>query len=213
MKFTKVQFVYIDISYLKKLNEIEPEIFFDEENENYKEKPHLGILINNENRKYVIPLTSAKIKHKDWDDVTASWYRIYEIIDITKTPIKEKDVIVDIKNRNILNKIATEEQANYKQRILSVLDIRKMFPVKSGLYKEIEFKINSLSKQKDNQKMTLMMKEYMFLMNLSDQIEKKATKIYEKQISHVTKETLIILLKVPEKKKPNYLQVIIIFSS
>ena len=46
MKFNKVQFVYIDMDYLKKLNENEPEIFFDEKNENYKEKPHLGILLN-----------------------------------------------------------------------------------------------------------------------------------------------------------------------
>lgn len=183
MKFNKVQFVYIDLNYLEKLNEIEPEIFFDKENENYGEKPHLGILMNHENRKYVIPLTSAKEKHKNWDDVTASWYRIYEIIDITKTPIKEKDVIVDIKNQSLLNRIAAEERVNYKQRILSVLDIRKMFPVKSGLYKEIEFKMNSLSSSKDNQKITLMMKEYIFLMNLTKKIEEKATKIYEKQIT------------------------------
>lgn len=183
MKFTKIQFVYIDLNYLEKLNEIEPEIFFDKENENYGEKPHLGILMNHENRKYVIPLTSAKEKHKNWDDVTASWYRIYEIIDITKTPIKEKDVIVDIKNQSLLNRIAAEERVNYKQRILSVLDIRKMFPVKSGLYKEIEFRINSLSSTKDNQKTTLMMKEYIFLMNLTKKIEEKATKIYEKQIT------------------------------
>ena len=38
MKFDKVQFVYIDMDYLKKLNEIEPEIFFDAKNKNYKEK-------------------------------------------------------------------------------------------------------------------------------------------------------------------------------
>ena len=44
MKFNKVQFVYIDMDYLKKLNEVETEIFYDENNANYKEKPHLGIL-------------------------------------------------------------------------------------------------------------------------------------------------------------------------
>ena len=40
MKFDKVQFVYIDMAYLKKLNEVEPEIFYDDNNDNYKEKPH-----------------------------------------------------------------------------------------------------------------------------------------------------------------------------
>lgn len=76
MKFDKVQFVYIDIDYLEYLHEIEPEIYFDKDDPNYKLKPHLGILLNNDGREYVIPLTSGKDKHKDWADVTASWYRI-----------------------------------------------------------------------------------------------------------------------------------------
>ena len=45
MKFDKVQFVYIDMSYLKKLNEIESEIFYDAENENYKENQNIDYYI------------------------------------------------------------------------------------------------------------------------------------------------------------------------
>lgn len=183
MKFRKVQFVYIDIDYLKKLNEVESEIFYDESNDNYREKPHLGILLNNEGREYVIPLTSAKEKHKNWDDVSAGWYRIYEIIDVTQTMVKSDDVIVDIKNHDILNKIKPEEREKYKQRILSVLDIRKMFPVKIGVYTEIKFEIKGTSSKKENQKMALMMKEYTFLLDVVDKIEEKANKIYAKQIS------------------------------
>lgn len=52
------------------------------------------------------------------------------MIDTTDTMVKSTDVIVDIKNQDILNKIPVEERMNYKQRILSVLDIRKMFSVK-----------------------------------------------------------------------------------
>lgn len=180
MKFDKVQFVYIDMDYLKKLNEIEPEIFFDAENKNYKDKPHLGILLNNEGREYVIPLTSAKEKHKTWDDVTASWYRIYEIIE--KSEIRENDIIVDIKNRDVLNRIPLEEQENYKQRILAVLDIRKMFPVKKEVYTKIKFEISTKVSQKENQRMALMIKEYSFILNISDKIAEKASKIYKKQI-------------------------------
>lgn len=180
MKFDKVQFVYIDMDYLKKLNEIEPEIFFDAENKNYKDKPHLGILLNNEGREYVIPLTSAKEKHKTWDDVTASWYRIYEIIE--KSEIRENDIIVDIKNRDVLNRIPLEEKENYKQRILAVLDIRKMFPVKKEVYTKIKFEISTKVSQKENQRMALMMKEYSFILNISDKIAEKASKIYKKQI-------------------------------
>lgn len=180
MKFNKVQFVYIDMDYLKKLNEVEPEIFYDENNENYKDKPHLGILLNNEGREYVIPLTSAKDKHKTWDDVTASWYRIYEIIE--ETEIRPNDVIVEIKNHEILNKIEPDEREHYKQRILAVLDIRKMFPVKKGLYTNIKFSISSGASRQENQKMALMMKEYAFILDIADKIEEKASKIYTKQI-------------------------------
>lgn len=81
MKFSKVQFVYIDIKYLEYMNNADSEIFFDKNNEEYKLKPHLGILLNNDGKEYVIPLTSAKEKHITWKDVTADWYRIYEVID------------------------------------------------------------------------------------------------------------------------------------
>lgn len=60
MKFDKVQFVYIDVDYMEYLNQIDSEIFFNKSNPNYKLKPHLGILLNNDGKKYVIPLTSAK---------------------------------------------------------------------------------------------------------------------------------------------------------
>lgn len=144
MKFDKVQLVYIDMDYLEYLHEIEPEIWFDKEDENYRIKPHLGILLNNEGRQYVIPLTSAKEKHRSWEDVTASWYRIYEVIDITQDPVRKNDIIVEIKNGEILKKLDKDTRDNYRQRILSVLDMRKMFPVDKRVYQEVKFNISSL---------------------------------------------------------------------
>ena len=181
MKFSKVQFVYIDIDYLKAMNEADSEIFYDENNKEYKFKPHLGMLINQEDREYVIPLTSAKEKHKKWADVSGEWYRIYEIIDITTTPVRKNDIIVDIKNQDLLKNIPLETRKNYKQRILSVLDIRKMFPVKKGVYTKIKFEISSRSSIADNQRMALMLKEYNFICNIKEKIEEKAEKIYVKQ--------------------------------
>ena len=105
MKFDKVQFVYIDIKYLEYLHSIDPEIYFDKNEPNYKLKPHLGILLNNDGREYVIPLISGKDKHKTWADVTASWYRIYDIIDITEDPVRPDDVIVEIKKSAKVNNI------------------------------------------------------------------------------------------------------------
>ena len=181
MKFSKVQFVYIDIDYLKAMNEADSEIFYDENKKEYKFKPHLGMLINQEDREYVIPLTSAKEKHKKWADVSGEWYRIYEIIDITTTPVRKNDIIVDIKNQDLLKNIPLETRKNYKQRILSVLDIRKMFPVKKGVYTKIKFEISSRASIADNQRMALMLKEYNFICNIKEKIEEKAEKIYVKQ--------------------------------
>ena len=181
MKVSKVQFVYIDIDYLKAMNEADSEIFYDENNKEYKFKPHLGMLINQEDREYVIPLTSAKEKHKKWADVSGEWYRIYEIIDITTTPVRKNDIIVDIKNQDLLKNIPLETRKNYKQRILSVLDIRKMFPVKKGVYTKIKFEISSRASIADNQRMALMLKEYNFICNIKEKIEEKAEKIYVKQ--------------------------------
>lgn len=183
MKFGKVQFVYIDIKYLEYLHGIEPEIYFDKADSNYKLKPHLGILLNNDGREYVIPLTSGKDKHRTWADVTASWYRIYEVIDITEDPVKPDDVIVEIKNQDILRKIDKDKQKNYRQRILAVLDLRKMFPVDESVYKKVKFGINNKMSKSDSQRTFLMLKEYNFLTEITGDIEKKATKIYDKQIT------------------------------
>ena len=173
--------MYIDIDYLKAMNEADSEIFYDENNKEYKFKPHLGMLINQEDREYVMPLTSAKEKHKKWADVSGEWYRIYEIIDITTTPVRKNDIIVYIKNQDLLKNIPLETRKNYKQRILSVLDIRKMFPVKKGVYTKIKFEISSRASIADNQRMALMLKEYNFICNIKEKIEEKAEKIYVKQ--------------------------------
>lgn len=182
MNFDKVQFVYIDVAYMEYLNGIDSEIFFNKEDENYRLKPHLGILLNNAGMKYVIPLTSAKEKHKGWADATANWYRIYEVIDIKNDLVDRDDIIVEVKNQEILKKIKPEDQVNARQRILSVLDMRKMFPVDDTVYTEVKFNISSNGSRSDNQRTFLMIKEYNFLNDISEDIARKATKIYEKQI-------------------------------
>ncbi len=142
----------------------------------------MGILLNNAGLKYVIPLTSAKEKHKGWADVTADGYRIYEVIDIKRDPVDRDDIIVEVKNQEILKKIKPEDQKNVRQRILSVLDMRKMFPVNDTVYTEVKFNISSNASRSDTQRTFLMIKEYNFLNEIADDIAKKTTKIYEKQI-------------------------------
>ena len=68
------------MDYLKALHDVDSEVMY-RRSADYAKKPFLGILVTNHDRKYVIPLTSAKEKHKSWADVHQSYYRIYEIID------------------------------------------------------------------------------------------------------------------------------------
>lgn len=54
-------FINIDQSYLKKLHDACSEVYYKPSG--YENKPYIGILINKNDRKYVIPLSSAKEKH------------------------------------------------------------------------------------------------------------------------------------------------------
>ena len=63
----KLTFINIDPSYLKKLHDACSEVYYKPSG--YENKPYIGILINKNDRKYVIPLSSAKEKHKTWKNV------------------------------------------------------------------------------------------------------------------------------------------------
>lgn len=60
----KLTFINIEQSYLKKLHDACSEVYYKPSG--YENKPYIGILINKNDRKYVIPLSSAKEKHKTW---------------------------------------------------------------------------------------------------------------------------------------------------
>lgn len=183
MEFDDFKFIYISLEYLKAMNAADSEVFFVN-NPAYEKKPHLGILINEAGRKYVIPLTSAKPKHAIWDDVTATMYRIYEIINIKTAVVDADDIIVDIKNIELLKKknINESEYPNYKQRILSVLEIKKMFPVKDGAYRLADLDLVDGLDLEERRRRVLMQKEYEFCVRVKDDIKRKASKIYKKQM-------------------------------
>lgn len=63
----KLKFININQDYLKYLHEQCPEVYYKPIG--YDNKPYLGILINNDKSQYVIPLSSAKEKHKTWKNV------------------------------------------------------------------------------------------------------------------------------------------------
>lgn len=165
---SRLEFYTVDLKYVERLHQIDKEVFYDANSQFYEKKPYIGILTMMGGHHYFIPLTSAKPKHAKWKNVTKDNYLIYEMIpehQVTKRQIYKK-----IFNTGMV------------KHILSVLEIKKMIPVKEGWYQKIDF-----SKIENQDYRALLQKEYFFLRPLFSAIQQKAEKIYTEQ-----KETEII---------------------
>jgi len=128
----------------------------------YVNKPYMGILVNNDNSQYAIPLTSAKVKHLGWGWKTDTNFIIFE--DIKKTNLHQNDLYKPLQNDQV-------------RKLLSVMELKKMIPVKEGLYTYIDFKELS-TRRKD-----LLEKEYLFCSKIKSRILEYASKMYDKQIA------------------------------
>lgn len=183
MKFKDFKIVRVDLKYLEALHDVDTEVMY-KKSAVYANKPFLGILVTNNDKKYVIPFTSAKEKHKTWSDVNQSYYRIYEVINMKTAVYDANDIIVDITNTSILSEkgIPEDEFANYKKRILSVLEIKKMIPVIEGVYSYVDLSLDDKLLKDERDWRILTYKEYSFCKNIRDGIQRRAEKIYDKQI-------------------------------
>ncbi len=85
-----LKFININQDYLKYLHDSCNEVYYKPTN--YDSKPYLGILISTEQQEYVIPLSSAKDKHKSWKNVEADRFVIYEICQ--KSSVTSKDIFI-----------------------------------------------------------------------------------------------------------------------
>ena len=63
----KLTFINIDKKYLEKSYDACSEVYY--KTSGYENKPYVGILSNKNNRKYAIPLSSSKEKHKRWKNI------------------------------------------------------------------------------------------------------------------------------------------------
>lgn len=161
----KVTFINIDQNYLKKLHDVCPEVYYKPSG--YENKPYIGILINNNDRKYVIPLSSAKEKHKAWRNVDKGCFLIYETA--KKSSMKQGDIWIATGEGNV-------------KHILSVMDIKKMIPFVDGVYNRININrddndTDDIKKYKD-----LLNKEYSFCLKVINEVINKANKLYSKQM-------------------------------
>ncbi len=134
----------------------------------YENKPYIGILINKDGRKYVIPLSSAKEKHKNWKNVNQECYLIYETA--RKDCMRKDDIWVSIKQDNV-------------KHILSVMDIKKMIPVVENVYSRVNINTSKNDSEDVKKYKDLLNKEYSFCLKIIDEVIGKANKLYDKQMN------------------------------
>ena len=160
----KLTFVNIDQDYLKYLHENCSEVFYKPIG--YDNKPYIGILINEDENKYVIPLSSAKEKHKFWNDIEADRFLIYEISN--KKPLSKNAVFKKNPDGTI-------------KQIFSVIDLKKMIPIKEGLYSRVDLTTDPQDSVETRNYKNLMNKEFAFCLKILPLIIQKANKLYYEQ--------------------------------
>lgn len=161
-----LKFININQDYLKYLHSACSEVYFKASG--YETKPYIGILVQENNCEYVIPLSSAKEKHKSWKNVDTDRFLIYETCTYSET---------------LKNGIYVKNSDDSYKHILSVMDLKKMIPIKNSLYSEVS--LNPLPTDSDEEKKykVLLNIEYSFCLKILNSIIHKASKLYEKQMS------------------------------
>lgn len=165
-KINSIQFITIDLQYLKALHTACPEVYYRPYG--YENKPHIGILINEDNRSYVIPLSSAKEKHKTWKNTSQDYYLLYEYEEQNK--LAQDDIWVQ-----------DNVYPNQVKHILSVLDIKKMIPIKNGVYTFVNINPDPSDTPDEIKYKDLLNKEYSFISKIINKVVTKANKIYSSQ--------------------------------
>ena len=155
----KLIFINIDQDYLRKLHSVCSEVYYKPNG--YDNKPYIGILVNKNDRKYVIPLSSAKDKHKTWKNVKKA----------EKSKMRREDIWISIE----------DDDKNVKH-ILSVMDIKKMIPIVDGVYQTVNINVDKNDSANTKKYKDLLNKEYRFCLKIITDVLEKANKLYDKQM-------------------------------
>lgn len=169
MKFIddRIRLVNVDVNYLSELHQVSEEVRCAQ---GYQNKPFIGMLIQNDNMKYIIPLSSAKPKHKGWKDESNYCFLIYEIVD--KSVIPNNSIYVSTNDSSYPNQV---------KHILSVLDLKKMIPVPEEVYSFIDVNAKDSDTKELQKYKDLLDKELKFCLTIKNKILEKAKKLYIKQ--------------------------------
>lgn len=160
-----LKFVNVDLRYLEHLHKTCEEVFYKETK--YENKPYLGLFVTDGEKKYVIPLTSAKAKHKEWKDVYPDRMLIYAIKNKADIPSSA---------------IYTELDENKVKHIFSVIEIKKMIPVKENVITEVDINVKDEDTLEVKKYKNLLDNEFSFCLKNKELILTKASKIYDKQM-------------------------------
>ena len=162
----KLTFININQDYLKYLHDCCPEVYYKPIG--YDNKPYLGILINKDETQYVIPLSSAKEKHKNWKNIESDRFLVYEKYD---------------KNTTSKRTVCKEMPDGTIEHLLSVIDLKKMIPIKEELYIKVDLIHTETDSEEIRNYKNLMNKEFSFCLKIMNLIIQKANKLYEKQMT------------------------------
>lgn len=125
----KLTFINIDQSYLKKLHDACSEVYYKPSG--YENKPYIGILINKNDKKYVIPLSSAKEKHKAWKNVDKECYLVYEMA--KKSCMGQGDIWVTAEDDDVKHILLIEKRKNILKYYTTIKpDINKARQIITG---------------------------------------------------------------------------------
>ena len=160
-----LQFIHVDTVYIKALHNVCSEVYYREHG--YDNKPYIGILLNAAGYEYVIPLTSAKEKHKTWRDSDKNRYLLYEYASIDDLSVK--DIWVPA------------EQGKVKH-ILAAIDIRKMIPVKKELYAVVNLNDTAGDSLEMKKYKDLLNKEYALCLKIKNQLLRNCSILYNRQM-------------------------------
>ena len=162
----KLQFVHVDIEYVKALYEACSEVYYMPDE--YENKPCIGILLSDGGHKYVLPLTSAKDVWVGVDD-TDIVKHIMSALDIKKM-IPVVDNVISVVDINYSDD-DSEDDKKYKD----LLNKEYSFCVK--IVDDVILKASKLyEKQVKTGKVQMFACDFLCLEKVADSYEKKNNK-------------------------------------
>lgn len=181
-------FVNVDINYVKELYNACSEVYYTPLYND--QKPYIGILISSGKYKYILPLTSAKEKHKKWKNSDIDRMLVYEMVDYHV--LSPDDIWVKIDETDIV------------KHIISAIDIKKMIPVKDEVLNIVDINHDEEDDEDTKKYKDLLNKEYSFCISIIDELISKAANIYDKQMETGVVKPFSCDFKILEQTADNY---------